>query len=70
MKYGDKVKIIKSDVARKGEIGTIVNPHGEMTIIGRLIKIHFDSDDTDGLYSVNDFRIIDLPLASEGKGRI
>ena len=59
LKFGDHVKIIKKDVHRFGEIGKVINPNGEMTIVGRLIKIHFDSDDMDALYSINDFRKIE-----------
>lgn len=54
MRIGDHVKIIKQDVARKGEVGQIVGK--EMTLIGLLWRVRFD--DKDGLYSSNDFRVM------------
>lgn len=56
LKIGDYVKITKSDVARKGEIGRIVSM-GEMTIFGMLYRIQFGEEE--GLYSSYDFRKVE-----------
>lgn len=54
MKIGDKVKVTKKDVARYGEIGTIIGR--ENTILGLMWRVRFD--DKDGLYSFMDLQVV------------
>ena len=54
MKIGDKVRVNKKDVARYGEVGTIIG--AEVTILGLMWRVRFD--DKDGLYSFVDLQLV------------
>lgn len=62
IKIGDKVKVIKRDVVRYGEIGEIVGKEKTMLTVvtpsGYFWKVEFDGDET-GLYQSFDLKVVE-----------